>query len=815
MEQKIITFFLASSITDLEYDRLAVGDFINQLNSLYASSGVFIRLVKCDSELEDHSILKGGSQSALDEIIRSSDLCFVIFWHKAGEVTFHELEVALEAYNRYEKPKIVVYFKKMDESEQSEGIKNVMEIIDHELLHYHREYDHIDSLKLGIVTQLQVHGFINMELSVRDESIVCNDQKLISVRGIPLFCDNEEYVELMEDYTNAVCRCNELQTAYAKDNGNFKLYRELGRAVKERDRLKADIDELTEHILDIGNCIASMTVSGQAISDKIRQAIKFFDAGDYDGVLSVLDPTDIEKNVAELDEIERNVLNERIAIVEEYRLRILALKAQARWKEVHETYVKAVEQVRSRPQMPKTILYEYACFLYQQTQYETCIGVCLDMKEQGKLFGIDSLLAGKLDHLCGLSYYKLGHFEQANEVLSSAMQVLESFAKQGVATLDYAEACTDLARVYYRLEKHTEAGNLYQQALSTYRGMKANSEISVKIADVNMSLADLYYQTNKHEEAERLFAEALDVCRKLSETQPSYLEYVANLSGRLAKIQLAILTHRFTDRYFVGSLRARSRMLPYGKELFSKLLQETRRLLIEQLTAFGYDDLAKKIEGADREILPSVQLDGELAETDFSYYDKQIDMKQLERWCILSLQIRRNLAKTNPEAYDGSVADACKLLADVYTYDDESEQAEAYLDECLAIQKRLASFQGGQKNGTIALTECSFASLYSLTERFEQAEQMYLSAIETYRSLSFTNEKARSINHLGRLYAEYGKNQEAIYQFTDSLVVYFTLYCKSPGAYIDRVLNTTANLFFALCPEKETELMSSLLEIEL
>ena len=79
---KTISFFLASSISDLEFDRLAVGDFVNDLNNIYRSSDVFIRLYKCESDSLDHSISSGGSQYALDEIIKQSDICFVIFWTK-------------------------------------------------------------------------------------------------------------------------------------------------------------------------------------------------------------------------------------------------------------------------------------------------------------------------------------------------------------------------------------------------------------------------------------------------------------------------------------------------------------------------------------------------------------------------------------------------------------------------------------------------------------------------------------------------------------------------------------------------------------
>ena len=215
MDKKIITFFLASSINDLEYDRLAIGDFVNQLNNIYQSSGVFIKLYKCESDTLDHSIRFGGSQASLDDIIRTSDICFVVFWHKVGDVTFHELNVALKASQQKGVPKIVVYFKRLaDNEKQSEDIQRVMHIIDNELLHYHREYSHIDSLKLGIITQLQVHGFVNANLSVKDNKIVCMNDTLMSVDKIPLFAENAEYLELLERYSQVVQKCKKLQQAY-------------------------------------------------------------------------------------------------------------------------------------------------------------------------------------------------------------------------------------------------------------------------------------------------------------------------------------------------------------------------------------------------------------------------------------------------------------------------------------------------------------------------------------------------------------------------------------------------------------------------
>ena len=814
MDKKIITFFLASSINDLEYDRLIVGDFVNQLNNIYDDMGIFIKLYKCESDTLDHSIRVEGSQTSLDDIIKSSDMCFVIFWHKAGEVTFHELKVALEANKQYNKPKIVVYFKKVAEGEkQSDEIREVMRIIDEELLHYHREYSHIDSLKLGIITQLQVHGFVNADISIKDNKVTYANNQIMTVDRIPLFADNAEYTELLARYTNAVKQCEILQSTYAADSGNYKIYRELGKAVKERDRLKNDLDELTENILDIGNSIAAMTSNGKAISDNIRRAIKCFDAGDYDGVLEALDPNDIEKNIAELDAIENNVINERIAIVEEYRMRILALKAQARWSEVHETYLKAIAQVENRPQMPKTVMHEYATFLFEQTQYSKCIDLCIALDGQYSAENsVDKRRRGQIENLCGLAYYEMGNFVKADERLSNSIQIRKKLADEnGKLKLEYAESCANLAKVYYYLNRHLEAEKLYNDAYSIYCAAEENDEVRIKKVDVQMSLADLYYQTNRHREAELLFENALGVCVQLSDTHASYEEYVANLSRRLAHINCAILSHRQTDRYFVEALKTRSNLMQGNDEAFTSYLLTVCETLSREYELSGYKEYSAKIKEYCKanDLLPRSK--NEFAEIDFSYYDKAIDHTQIEKWSLQSFNIRRNLARQNPEAYESAVAEAGRNLADFYLQIGELDKAEKYLNESMELQRRILIFASESVNAALAATYCSFASLYSKKDEFERAEKMYLLALDAYRTLSYSNELARTYNHLGRLYLQFGKTQESVKSFFDSIVLYLELYRKSPEAYIDRVIKTMANALYSICPQNEKSIMSDVL----
>ena len=128
--KRTVSFFLASSITDLQTDRKEIGDFINQLNNIYERDGMFIRLIKCEDESMNHSIVVGGTQKTLDELIEESDLCFVLFWHRAGAMTVHELEVAYSAFKAKESPKVIIYFKTVKESDDiQDDLRRVMDRI--------------------------------------------------------------------------------------------------------------------------------------------------------------------------------------------------------------------------------------------------------------------------------------------------------------------------------------------------------------------------------------------------------------------------------------------------------------------------------------------------------------------------------------------------------------------------------------------------------------------------------------------------------------------------------------------------------------
>lgn len=821
--KKIISFFLASSINDMPLDRLEVGDFINQLNCIYESKNIFIRLYKCESNSLSHAIKKGGSQEALDEIIRNSDLCFVIFWKTVGEYTHHELEVALKAFADNNRPKVIVYFKKLLPGETvPEDISKIMKIIDEELLHYHREYDHIDTLKLGIITQLQVNGFIDADLSVQDGSIVSGNQSIIPIKDIPLFSDNN-YISLLTRHAELKKKRDKLKEEYEKNPSDLRLYRELSGCTKECNRAKEDLDEVAENILDMNMQIASFASNGKNLSENLRIAIKLFDEGDYDGVLDHLSPEDLDNGFKRLNDLEKDIDRARLGLIEEYKLRILALKAKARWAEVYESYEKVVAQITDRPEIPKTVVYEYAVFLFEQKKYSKCVetGEKLEAILTDKYADANPEVVASLHNLLGKACYCDKNFSKALIYLNKALEERRSLpetCKNKHSMI--AESCYDLARLYYAITDYSGAEELFKTALVLFDTNDDSADVRFKKALASEELALLYYQTNKHELAAEMYAEALEIFSVLAASSPEkYNEYVADVSRRLAGLFCAVIRHRKTDRYFIPSLQTKNFLIEKGGNAFADYASDVCDLLLR--LSGDCDNPTEKFV-CEKSFLQNALKDySDYDKTDFIsdmyFYSKPFDMSYIGRLCEKSLSVYEDLAKLNPEAYEGNVAEVLNLTGEFCTLTEKYDQAFKAFESAEKLLTKFIDQKNGYADIALASTMCNKAYLFLQTGKSEAIEY-YSKAIRTYEDFNnknrgaFDNEIARTLCSLGNVYAKMSDRNNALNCYSESIRLYLKLYAKSPKAFIDRVINTVGNIVHLLCPENEHQEMSRILK---
>ena len=809
-KKRTIHIFLASSITDLNDDRQAIGDFINQLNNIYNSQNLYIHLHKCEDESENHSIINGGTQKSLNDEIRESDLCIVLFWHKAGEVTKQELQVALAEFKMNNNPKIVVYFKNLADGESlTEDVLQVMKEIDQEFLHYHREYSHIDSLKLGIITQLQVHGFLRVEMKVEDEHVTVYGHKVVSTEHIPIYSHNEEYIVLVKNCRIAEENCSKLFREYEKDRNNTRAYKAYQKAVKEKLRAQEDLKEIADEILSIGTKIAK-TIS-TAPTKRICDAIQCFDRGDYEGVQDILRPDEIDKGFFEADVMEERANMKRQNSIEEYRIRILSLEAQRKWKEVQENYERVIAKVEGTLTAPRTIMLEYAHFLFRQKNYESSLVVCEKLQSAiaQNPNAISEQDTADLFDLQGELYYCTMKFKDAEAFLRKAIELRKVNAGQGQEQdIQIAESCVKLAKVYYMVTRYFEAETLYLQALDYYKTYETEAieAVDVDIARISLELGDLYYMINRHEDARKLF---LDARHKYTELvnggEKRYVEALAEASNKIAYLDIAVHSHRKAERYYIQALKIKQLLTQRDPVVYFHFLER----ICKKLGCFwkengnvAYGNLilqeAERIKSLIKNKMYADDREKYRA-LDYAYYEQAINRPFIEQLLQESLRNYKVLADENPEAYEPSLAQSYNVAGIFYTQIGEKQKAEMNYAEAIAIRERLVNREQAMKPA-LAASYSNLSQHFFIWDKYEKAEQYALKAIDIYNYFSkekagaFNTDLARNYNALANLYVKAGKYEYAEKCYKESIMLYIKLFEKSSRAYIDRIINTINNI---------------------
>jgi len=96
-----IKVFLASS-SELELERVHVGDFFNDINSSLAETAVRVRLLKW--EVFDPSFKGERKQTEYDQQVKRADIFIALYRTKAGKYTEEEVETAISAHARDKMP---------------------------------------------------------------------------------------------------------------------------------------------------------------------------------------------------------------------------------------------------------------------------------------------------------------------------------------------------------------------------------------------------------------------------------------------------------------------------------------------------------------------------------------------------------------------------------------------------------------------------------------------------------------------------------------------------------------------------------------
>lgn len=340
---KRIRIFLASSITDLKFDRIEIGNFFRQLNDIYIENGVYFDLAMCEDY--DNAIALEGKQSEFDRLLCSSELVFFIFFNKVGDYTRHEFEVALDSFKNCKKPKIVTYFKYVNSVEEAtEEVRGFMSMLDTELRHYYNIYSEIDTLKLGMFMQIKLMHLDNSEITVEDGRLMHGKTQIAETRNIPMFERNENLNKLKSRLAEADAKYRAAKVAFLKsqDDNDYLAFSD---AASEKEKAEKELRELEAAVLSAAEKMYKTTTDGSVLSEKQKQAYRYMESGEWELALAILDKKEI---MSELTHNERlgDGIRDRISInVGELLQRIEVLRASGLDKDVIEEIVSLYDTV--------------------------------------------------------------------------------------------------------------------------------------------------------------------------------------------------------------------------------------------------------------------------------------------------------------------------------------------------------------------------------------------------------------------------------------------------------------------------------------
>ncbi|MBQ8146852.1 MAG: tetratricopeptide repeat protein [Clostridia bacterium] len=794
---KKIKIFLASSIEDLKDDRLFVGDFFRQLNEIYIDSGVHFSLIKCEDY--DNSIATGGKQSQYDKEIRDSELCFFLFYRKAGEYTKHEFEVALEAFKGEGKPKIITYFKTVQtENEVYEDVAAFMERLSTELNHYYNKYDHIDTLKLGILMQIKMLKLDSSEIALTDGEIKVNGQALIKAENVPMLKGNKTLDELTRRKKELGASLDEARKLYLANPSeeNESLFFD---ASAELNKVSKQLTEIEKQAMSFVSTVFEITSDGRILTQRQKQALEYFNKGDYDSAQLILEDAERENELERAKNRHEQGKNEIQGYINEDLLWIKAEKAREiditdlfDWKRT-KAIIEKCEKVLTLSReynldLDKEFMYSYVyscnfgrffcCNFYSDYEklekyylWATEIYERLSKKNPDEYVPVLAFCYFEL----GALYNDINDHEKAEKYKLLATEIRERLAKKNPDAYepDLAASYTNIGVLYSDIKDYEKSEKYHLLATEIYERLAKKNPDAYEL-DLAMSynnIGNLYSDIKDYEKSEKYHLLAIEIYERLENKNPNAFESGLALSyNNIGNLYSDIKDYEKSEKYHLLAI---------------EIYEESPDVYEPALAASYYDigTLYRSIndyEKSEKYYLLAIDIIERLVKKNPDAHEPDLatcynslaitykihkDFEKNEKYELLAFDIIERLAKKNPGAYEPDLADRYGSLGFLYYDINDYKKAEKYFLSEIEIKEKLAKKEPDEYEHDLAASYSFLSFMHENIKDYEKAEKYYLLEIGIYESLTKKNPDeyerylATSYSFLGTMY-ENIKNYE-------------------------------------------------------
>ena len=785
--KNVYTIFFASSITELEFERLKLTNFVNGLSAHYLEKFFEIRLLPIICEDEDPCMAHAGKQAEYDQAIRDSRMCFFVFYKKVGEYTVHELEVAKAAFDSTELPKIYFFFKKPHGEEFSSEVVGLQSKLDKDFGHYYNFFDDIDTVHLRIVLQIMQQVLPEVSVKLKDGKVTANDLPIPGVdpMSLPEFKNNRDLARLRGEYDELAAECEELYEEFKQPDCPAAIVADYARKAARKASLQEEIGQLLDNIFNISKEICS---ESGVVDAKRRAAYRYLEEGDSKKALELLDAGELSEATNRLLSRADMMDAEAQSLIDSWKLRIDILLTMTedsqRFEKARSAY-ETIERLVDKFRIGDEKILDYAQFLLLQNDhglaYDKALK-CVRLLETEKSLGkaVADKTSAVAYNLAGSAAQKMHAYGEARQYYEKALGIQENpYAENPSAYADdLATIYNNLGVLHDNLKEYGKAREYHEKDLEILEKLYAEnpSANAPDLAVTYNNLGVLHHNLKEYGKAREYYEKALGIQEDLYAKNPSaYADDLAAIYNNLGLLHQKLNEYDKAREYHENAL-----------EIREKLYAENPSANAPDL-AFTYNDfglLHQKLNEYDKAR---------------EYYEK-------------ALEIQEKLYEENPSAYAPYLAATYNNLGALHEDLNEYDEARKYYEKALEIREKLYEENPSAYAPGLALTYNNLGVLHDNLKEYGKAREYHEKDLKIQEDLAAKNPSAHApglaltYNNLGFLHQELNEYDKAREYYEKALRIQENLYAENPSAYALNLVVVYGNLAKIYKELGETEL---------
>ena len=820
MQDNKVEIFIGSTIEegDCRADRDKVEDFYYKLNDALAPKGRGVVVYSCLTW--DTQMRKGGSQSALDDMIRRSDVAVFVIAERVGEYTMGEIELAL-ANRDGKKDASVVVFRKRSEAAESEREK--IEKVERECFEHGAafvEYDTFDEIKSRlesyVTERVESKGKKSGAQFMRDPFEGKRERSSQEEKPVRIFLSSSMKESARVSLRNRIHAANDMFEVFGVkldpiecDYSSGEVKKVIDETIERGDICCFVFDGTeAEHIRDefakatglMDKDLGDQERGARALKpriycffyesklDDVSEEMRAKIAGDYKHYYEPFVSVDtiryrIVMSVLDLIKAELKSSSNGLILfggaaaidineLPEFFNNEDAKRAKQRFFDARRRFEECKFLIEHDPTEENSSNYDRAAAAYSsaRAEIEALYSGIWDMGMH-VIHTADGVILE--EEAKARKLFREGKLEEANEVIDPDYIFKKCEEKEKKDSAEYRAFIS--AMVYKALlikEQKTSMEQKIEESDKCFDKLEKMTALCRYGFEAMIGKVRYLLEFKRDENA------ALEKGRDVLKRAEG--EYYKDCDAR-GKATLKVLIA--CAHIALGDGAAAQKEIDDAIEIFEEL-RETDKSVTEEL-AQTYVLSAQNHKDSNEEAEEAEALRG----AGFLYMNELDDYINAEKYCLRSLEIYECLAKENPEKYREDLATTYYNLGVLYRDLNKYDKTEKYCLRALEIYEHLTKENPEKYREDLATTYNNLGVLYRDLNQYDKAEEYCLHAFEIFACLAKENpakyreDLAETYNDLAGVYDGLGQSDKAEEYERQAMDIYECLAKENPSKH--------------------------------